>query len=141
MLKEAIAQDLVRQAIEARQRAYVPYSNFPVGASLLTRSGKIFTGCNVENASYGLTVCAERIAIWKAVSEGETEFEALAVATNIGGSPCGACRQVMAEFAPDMPVLIADLSGQANATSVSELLPLAFTPQHLMQAASAAKVL
>jgi cytidine deaminase len=140
MLKEEVAQTLVRQAIEARQRAYVPYSSFPVGASLLTRSGKIFTGCNVENASYGLTVCAERVAIWKAISEGETEFEALAVATNIGGSPCGACRQVMAEFAPDMPVLITDLSGQATESTVADLLPLAFTPQHLQQAASVAKV-
>ena len=137
MLNEAVAQDLVKRAIEARRRAYVPYSRFPVGAALLTRSGKIYTGCNVENASYGLTVCAERIAIWKAVSEGETEFEALAVATNIGGSPCGACRQVMAEFAPDMPVLIADLSGQATASSVADLLPLAFRPEHLRQAASA----
>jgi cytidine deaminase len=140
MLKEEIAQDLVRQAIEARRRAYVPYSSFPVGASLLTRSGKIFTGCNIENASYGLTVCAERVAIWKAVSEGETEFEALAVATNIGGSPCGACRQVMAEFAPNMPVLIADLNGQITPLSVADLLPLAFTPQHLQQAAGFVEV-
>lgn len=140
MLNEEIAQDLVRRAIAARRLAYVPYSKFPVGAALLTRSGKIYSGCNVENASYGLTVCAERVAIWKAISEGETEFVALAVATNIGGSPCGACRQVMAEFAPDMPVLIADLSGQATATSVAELLPLAFTPQHLQHAASAAQV-
>jgi cytidine deaminase len=139
MLNEEIAQDLVRRAIAARRLAYVPYSSFPVGAALLTRSGKIYAGCNVENASYGLTVCAERVAILKAVSEGETEFEALAVATNIGGSPCGACRQVMAEFSPDMPVLIADLSGQATATSVAELLPLAFTPQHLQQAANVAK--
>lgn len=139
MLNEEITQDLVRQAIEARERAYVPYSSFPVGASLLTRSGKIFTGCNVENVSYGLTVCAERVAIWKAVSEGETEFVALAVATNIGGSPCGACRQVMAEFAPDMPVLIADLSGLTTATSVAELLPQAFRPEHLQQAASVAE--
>jgi cytidine deaminase len=140
MLKEAIAQDLVRQAIEARRRAYVPYSSFPVGAALLTRSGKIFTGCNIENASYGLTVCAERVAILKAVSEGETEFEALAVATNIGGSPCGACRQVMAEFALDMPVLIADLNGQITPLSVADLLPLAFTPQHLQQAAGFVEV-
>lgn len=139
MLNEEITQDLVRQAIEARERAYVPYSSFPVGASLLTRSGKIFTGCNVENVSYGLTVCAERVAIWKAVSEGETEFVALAVATNIGGSPCGACRQVMAEFAPDMPVLIANLSGLTTATSVAELLPQAFRPEHLQQAASVAE--
>jgi cytidine deaminase len=140
MLNEEIAQDLIDQAIAARRRAYVPYSSFPVGAALLTRSGKIYTGCNVENASYGLTVCAERVAILKAVSEGETEFEALAVATNIAGSPCGACRQVMAEFAPDMPVLIADLSGRAAETNVADLLPLAFTPQHLQQAASAAQV-
>jgi cytidine deaminase len=135
MLKEEVAQDLIRQAIEARKRAYVPYSSFPVGAALLTRSGKIYTGCNVENASYGLTVCAERVAIWKAISEGETKFEALAVATNIGGSPCGACRQVMAEFAPGMAVLIADLSGNVTLLSAADLLPLAFTPQHLQQAA------
>ena len=140
MLNEEINQDLVSRAIAARRQAYVPYSNFPVGAALLTRSGKIFTGCNVENASYGLTVCAERVAIWKAVSEGETDFSALAVATNIGGSPCGACRQVMAEFAPGMPVLIADLSGQASETSVADLLPLAFTPQHLQQAAGIVEV-
>lgn len=136
MLNEASAQDLVRRAIAARRLAYVPYSSFPVGAALLTRSGKIYTGCNVENASYGLTVCAERVAIWKAVSEGETEFAAVAVATNIGGSPCGACRQVMAEFAPAMPILIADLDGKIVTMSVAELLPMAFTPQHLRQAAS-----
>lgn len=139
MLNEEIGQDLVRRAIEARQQAYVPYSNFPVGAALLTATGKFYTGCNVENASFGLTVCAERVAIWKAVSDGETEFDALAVVTNIGGSPCGACRQVMAEFAPDMPVLIADLTGQTNAISVADLLPLAFTPQHLQQAARVAE--
>ena len=137
MLNEETAQNLVTLAIAARRLAYVPYSSFPVGAALLTRTGKIYTGCNVENASYGLTVCAERIAIWKAVSEGETEFTALAVVTNIAGSPCGACRQVMAEFAPDMPVLIADLNGHVTATSVPELLPLAFRPEHLQQAASA----
>jgi len=136
MINDAITQDLIRQAIEARRLAYVPYSSFPVGAALLTQTGKIFTGCNIENASYGLTVCAERVAILKAVSEGETEFSALAVVTNIGGSPCGACRQVMAEFAPDMPVLIADLSGQYAAHSVAGLLPLAFGPEHLQQAAA-----
>lgn len=139
MLNEEMSLDLVRQAVEARRRAYVPYSSFAVGAALLTRSGKLYTGCNVENASYGLTVCAERVAIWKAVSEGETEFTALAVATNIGGSPCGACRQVMAEFTPDMAVLIADLSGHVTATSVAELLPLAFRPEHLQLAASVAE--
>jgi cytidine deaminase len=136
MLNEEIAQDLVSRAIAARRQAYVPYSSFPVGAALLTKSGKIYTGCNIENASYGLTVCAERVAILKAVSEGETEFSGLAVVTNIGGSPCGACRQVMAEFAPDMPVLIADLTGRFAAYSVAGLLPLAFGPEHLQQAAA-----
>ncbi len=131
--------DLVRLAAAARQQAYVPYSHFPVGAALLARSGKIYTGCNVENASFGLTVCAERVAIWKAVSEGETEFEALAVVTNIAGSPCGACRQVMVEFAPDMPVVIADLSGIDTMTSVDNLLPYAFRPEHLQQAAGIAQ--
>ena len=136
MLKEEIAQDLVRHAIEARKRAYVPYSSFPVGAALLTRSGKIYSGCNVENASYGLTVCAERIAIWKAVSEGETDFLALAVVTSIDGSPCGACRQVMAEFALDMPVIIADLRQVHRIATVAELLPGAFTPDDLRSASS-----
>lgn len=130
--------DLVKRAAAARQQAYVPYSDFPVGAALLTRSGKIYTGCNVENASFGLTVCAERVAIWKAVSEGETEFEALAVVTNIAGSPCGACRQVMVEFAPDMPVVLADLSGIDTITSVDNLLPHAFRPEHLQEAARVA---
>ncbi|MEI2691093.1 MAG: cytidine deaminase, partial [Anaerolineae bacterium] len=89
MFSEEIIQDLISRAIAARQRAYVPYSGFPVGAALLTKSGQIYTGCNIENASYGMTVCAERVAILKAVSEGETEFVLLAVATEIGASPCG----------------------------------------------------
>lgn len=136
MINDAITQDLIRQAIEARRLAYVPYSSFPVGAALLTQTGKIFTGCNIENASYGLTVCAERVAIWKAVSEGETEFVALAVATNIGGSPCGACRQVMAEFALNMAVIIADLQQVHRIATVAELLPGAFTPDDLRNASS-----
>jgi len=135
MFSEESIQDLISRAIAARQRAYVPYSNFPVGAALLTKSGQIYTGCNIENASYGMTVCAERVAILKAVSEGETEFVLLAVATEIGASPCGACRQVMVEFAPDMPVLIADLAGQTTTLSAAQLLPLAFLPQHLQEAA------
>lgn len=138
MLDGENVYDLVKRAAAARQQAYVPYSAFPVGAALLTRSGKIYTGCNVENASFGLTVCAERVAIWKAVSEGETEFEALAVVTNIAGSPCGACRQVMVEFAPDMPVVLADLSGIDTITSVDTLLPHAFRPEHLQEAARVA---
>ncbi len=94
------------------------------------------TGCNIENASFGLTVCAERVAIWKAVSEGETDFLALAVVTSIDGSPCGACRQVMAEFALDMPVIIADLQQVHRIATVAELLPGAFTPDDLRNASS-----
>lgn len=125
-------EELIRQALQAYGRSYSPYSRFPVGAALLTHSGRVIAGCNIENASYGLTVCAERVAIWKAVSEGETEFAALAVVTTNAGSPCGACRQVMAEFAPHMPVIIADTSGRRRVTTVSDLLPDAFLPGHLL---------
>lgn len=126
--------DLLALAAEVRERAHAGYSGFAVGAALRTRSGKTYTGCNIENASYGLTVCAERVAIWKAVSEGETEFEALVVVTSIGGSPCGACRQVMAEFALDMPVIIADLENVHSVSTVAELLPGAFLPRDLINA-------
>jgi cytidine deaminase len=123
---------LIELANEARRRAYAPYSHYPVGAALRTKSGRIFTGCNVENAAYPHCMCAERIAIFKAVSEGEREFEVLAVATPNGGSPCGGCRQVMAEFGLGMVVLIADAEGKlVKETTVGELLPEAFTPQHL----------
>jgi cytidine deaminase len=126
-------QALIDLANEARKRAYAPYSNYQVGAALRTKSGRIFTGVNVENAAYPHTMCAERVAIFKAVSEGETEFEMIAVATNNGGSPCGGCRQVMAEFGLDTIVLIADGDGQLKKEmSVSELLPEAFTPKHLL---------
>jgi cytidine deaminase len=91
-------QSLIDLANEARRRAYAPYSKYPVGAALRTKSGRLYTGVNVENAAYPQTMCAERVAIFKAVSEGETEFEVIAVATDNGGSPCGGCRQVMAEF-------------------------------------------
>lgn len=134
MLSEAVISELIEQASAAREAAYVPYSHFAVGAALLTRSGQVYTGCNVENASYGLTVCAERVAIWKAVSEGETEYEAIAVVTDIAGSPCGACRQVMAEFAPHMLVIIADLDGTRKLMTMDELLPAAFLPEHLLDA-------
>ncbi len=132
MIDLKFADELVGLAADARSRAYVPYSQFAVGAALRTKSGKTYTGCNVENASYGLTVCAERVAIWKAVSAGETDFEALALVTSNGGSPCGACRQVMAEFAPQMPVVIADVDGGRQVMTVTELLPLAFLPAHLL---------
>ena len=123
---------LIQAAVEIRKRAYVPYSNYPVGAAVRTRTGKIYTGVNVENAAYPHTMCAERVAIFKAVSEGETEFDVVAVVTNNGGSPCGGCRQVMAEFGLDTIVLIADGSGNLKKEmSVAELLPEAFTPKHL----------
>jgi cytidine deaminase len=129
--------DLVAAAARARGFAHAPYSHFPVGAAVLTSSGRVFAGANVENASYGLTVCAERIAIWKAVTAGEAEIVALAVVTEGGVSPCGACRQVMAEFAPrvkglaGLRVLVADLSGHFAETTLDELLPAAFTPANL----------
>ena len=123
---------LIDLANEARRRAYAPYSNYQVGAALRTRSGRIFTGCNVENAAYPHCMCAERVAIFKAVSEGETEFEVLAVATPNGGSPCGGCRQVMAEFSLETIVLIADGNGRlVQEATVEELLPGAFTPKDL----------
>jgi len=125
-------QSLVDLANTARQRAYVPYSKYRVGSSLRTKTGRIFTGVNVENAAYPQTMCAERVAIFKAVSEGEKEFEAITVVTDNGGSPCGGCRQVMAEFGLDTIVLMADGTGHiVKETTVRELLPEAFTPEHL----------
>jgi cytidine deaminase len=126
-------QSLIDLANEARRRAYVPYSNYPVGAALRTKSGRLYTGVNVENAAYPQTMCAERIAIFKAVSEGEKEFEVIAVVTNNGGSPCGGCRQVMAEFGLDTVVLLANGEGKlVKETTVNDLLPEAFTPKHLV---------
>ena len=125
-------QALIDLANTARQRAYVPYSNYPVGSSLRTKTGRIFTGVNIENAAYPQTMCAERVAIFKAVSEGEKEFEVITVVTNNGGSPCGGCRQVMAEFGLDTIVLLADGNGKLiKQTTVRELLPEAFTPEKL----------
>ena len=125
-------QAIIDFANTARQRAYAPYSNYPVGAALRTKTGRIFTGVNIENAAYSHTICAERVAIFKAVSEGEKEFEIISVVTDNGGSPCGGCRQVMAEFGLDTIVLMADGSGKlVKETTVKELLPEAFTPKHL----------
>jgi cytidine deaminase len=125
-------QALVDLANTARQRAYAPYSNYPVGAALRTKTGRIFTGVNVENAAYPQTMCAERVAIFKAVSEGEKEFEVISVVTDNGGSPCGGCRQVLAEFGLDTMVLMADGNGKLlKETTVKELLPEAFTPDQL----------
>jgi cytidine deaminase len=131
-MNDNIAAKLVEQATLAREKAYAKYSNYPVGAALLTRDGKIFTGVNVENAVYPLTVCAERAAVFTAVTEGYTNFEAIAVVTRDGGSPCGSCRQVLAEFGLDMVVIIADTSGKiSQTTTVADLLPLSFGPINL----------
>jgi len=124
-------QALIAQAKEARARAYAPYSGYHVGAALLTAEGRVFTGCNVENAVYPLGMCAERVAIFKAVSEGYRDFQAIAVVTRNGGSPCGSCRQVMHEFAPDMVVFIADEAGHVRQTTVAALLPDSFGPDDL----------
>lgn len=120
-------RELVQAALEAREKAYAPYSGFRVGAALLTRSGRVYTGVNVENASFGLSVCAERVAAVKAVSEGEREFEAIAVATGNGVLPCGACRQVLNEFGPNMRVIITDAEGNTRTYRLSDLLPGSFT--------------
>jgi cytidine deaminase len=125
---------LIDLANEARRRAYVPYSNYPVGAALRTKSGKLFTGVNVENAAYPTTMCAERTAVFSAVTAGEREFEVIAVVTDNGGTPCGSCRQVLAEFGPNTLVLIATGEGELlQETTVKELLPGAFTPEHLVK--------
>ena len=125
-------QSLIDLANAARQRAYAPYSNYPVGAALRTKTGRMYTGVNVENAAYPHTMCAERVAIFKAISDGEKEFEVISVVTDNGGSPCGGCRQVMAEFALDMIVLMADGNGKLiKETTLGELLPEAFTPNPL----------
>jgi cytidine deaminase len=134
MLSNKEQNSLVETAIDIRPRAYAPYSNYSVGAALLTKSGQIFSGVNVENAAYPTTMCAERVAVFKAVSEGKKEFKAIAVATENGGSPCGSCRQVLSEFGLDIIVLIVNGDGEIiKKTTVSDLLPGAFTPQHLNQ--------
>ncbi|MBN1581441.1 MAG: cytidine deaminase [Anaerolineae bacterium] len=119
-------QGLIALAVQARERAYAPYSNYAVGAALLGKSGRVYTGCNVENAVYSLTVCAERTAVVKAVSEGEHTFEAIAVVTSNGGTPCGSCRQVLAEFGVDIRVLVATPDGLVDSKRVADLLPGAF---------------
>jgi cytidine deaminase len=127
-------EDLIRVAALARQRAYAPYSKYRVGAAVRTKRNKIYSGANVENASYGLTVCAERCAVWAAVAAGETkDFDAIAIVIDDDQlpSPCGACRQVLAEFAPAVRVVLATTSGQRKMTSLDVLLPEPFLPQNL----------
>jgi cytidine deaminase len=126
-------QNLIDLAIQARQWAYAPYSHYAVGAALITSSGKIYDGVNIENSSYPVSCCAERVAIFKAVSEGERQFEAIVVATENGGSPCGMCRQTMAEFGLDTHVILVDVAGTIiEETTVAGLLPSAFTPKDLL---------
>lgn len=124
-------EELVTHALSARQKAYAPYSHYLVGAALLLADGSVVRGCNVENASYGATICAERVALTSAVAQGKQSFVALAVATKNGGSPCGICRQVMAELGPDMTVYITDEAGEFRTTSTAELLPDSFTGRNL----------
>jgi cytidine deaminase len=132
-MEAEMKKKLIDLAIQARQWAYAPYSHYAMGASLLTASGRIYDGVNVENSSFPNGCCAERVAIFKAVSEGEREFEAIVVATENGGSPCGMCRQVMAEFGMDTTVIIVDAAGKIrDETTVAGLLPEAFTPRDLL---------
>lgn len=130
-ISEEQKAELFAAAQQARSHAYAPYSHYPVSAALLSDDGRIFTGVNVENASYGLTICAERIAIYKAVSEGVRQIRAIVVITDNGGSPCGACRQVISEFAGDIPVWLSDAHGNTRATTLYTLLPDHFGPEHL----------
>lgn len=124
--------DLAQRAAQARAWAYAPYSRYHVGAALLTASGKVYDGVNVENAAYPATICAERAAVVKAVSEGERDFVAIAVASSNGGSPCGTCRQVLAEFSLPAQVLIVDSDGRVlRRTTVADLLPDSFGPRDL----------
>ena len=132
MLTDDERKKLVEAAVAARQWAYAPYSNYPVGAALLTDSGRVYEGVNVENAAYPAGMCAERVAVYKAISEGERNFEAIAVATGNGGSPCGSCRQVLAEFGINTAVLIVNEQGEiVREATVAELLPGAFRPEDL----------
>ena len=127
MLTEAEKQVLIHEAHLAQELAYSPYSKYKVGAALLTRDGVIYTGCNVENAVFPLTLCAERVAVFKAVSEGKMDFNAIAVVTRNGGTPCGSCRQVLREFGQDIIVLVAnELEELTLETTLGELLPHSF---------------
>ena len=126
-------KELITLAKEAMKNAYAPYSKFQVGAALLAKDGRVFTGCNVENASYGATNCAERTAIFKAVSEGYREFDAIAIVASSGdfASPCGICRQVLAEFMPEGKVILDSNEKGMVTYSVRELLPLGFTSKDI----------
>lgn len=132
-LKKKLIQKMIEIAKEASEKAYSPYSKYKVGASLLTKSGKIFTGCNIENASFGATICAERVAIFKAISEGEKDFEMIAIYINDEKhipSPCGICRQVMMEFAPNLKLILSN-GYEYEIYKLEELLPYPFSKNFL----------
>lgn len=132
MLENELRQTLIDTALEARKWAYAPYSQYQVGAALLTASDRIYDGVNVENAAYPSSICAERVAVFKALSEGEKDFVALVVASSNGATPCGACRQVLAEFGLDTLILIVNSKGEViQETPLSSLLPSAFQPKDL----------
>ena len=118
--------ELIQKAIKMRSKALAPYSSYKVGAAVLTESGRIFGGCNIENSSYSLTICAERVALFKAVSEGETKFKALSVSTNNAGMPCGACRQVIWDICGNIPILICNDNKLITKTESIRLLPMPF---------------
>lgn len=124
-------EELIEAAREVRSRAHAPYSQFFVGAALLAASGQVYTGCNVENASYGLTICAERNAIATAVAAGEREFTSMAIVSQGGIAPCGACRQVLREFSVNLTIYTADETGPLGSTSLDRLLPQGFSPSDL----------
>ena len=133
MLTTRVKEELIRKANEAREQAFEHYSRYQVGAAVLTADGQVFTGCNIENAAFPSSLCAERVAIFKAVSEGHRQLRAIAVVTSNGGSPCGGCRQVMREFGgKQLVVLIADGSGTLlEELTLDELLPRSFGPEEL----------
>ena len=132
MLSSEEREALIQRALVARQWAYAPYSEYAVGAALLAESGNTYTGANIENAAYPVSICAERVAVFAAVHQGERNFRAIAVATENGGAPCGSCRQVLAEFGLETQVLIVDARGEVTKEMrLGELLPDAFTPADL----------
>jgi len=132
-MEEKLQEKLIEQAIAVRKNAYVPYSNFAVGCAVLTKQGEIYTGCNIENSSYGLSNCAERTAIFKAVSEGDKDIKAIALVADTVGpcSPCGACRQVIIEFGAEIEVIMANLAGDIVIKKSSQLLWNAFSGSDL----------
>jgi cytidine deaminase len=135
MMQDNTIQDLIKQAIEARSFAHAPYSHFRVGAAILAADGTVFKGCNVENSSYSVTCCAERVALFSAVAQGRTSFKAIAiVADDELIPPCGVCRQALADFAPDLTVILASLKGTYRVMSMRDLLPEPFTPSFLNKA-------